>query len=145
MEFHRLAQSFFDDYKECPEILTKQSRPYYVLLLTLDEITYAIPLRSHIQHPHCFLADGKESGLDFSKALVITDRQKYVDTQPVTIRQKEFSVFKRHEYEIQKQFARYIALYKKEIARRKHNTELPPSAFCRYSPLKYFHAELGLQ
>ncbi|MDR3302424.1 MAG: hypothetical protein LBT01_07870 [Spirochaetaceae bacterium] len=54
-------------------------------------------------------------------------------------------VFKRHEYEIQKQFARYIALYKKEIARRKHNPELPPSAFCRYSPLKYFHAELGLQ
>ena len=76
MRFHRLSATFYKQFGHNEEILSKADRPYYVLLLELDSLTYAIPLRSHITHPYCFIADnsfGKNNGLDYSKAVVITD------------------------------------------------------------------------
>lgn len=68
MEFHRLSAVFYVKFGQYEEILTKESRPYYVLLLELDGLTYAIPLRSHITHSYCFIADnsaGQNRGLDW--------------------------------------------------------------------------------
>jgi len=147
MEFHRLSAAFYTQFNRCEEILTKEDRPYYVLLLELDDLTYAIPLRSHITHPYCFIADnssGQNSGLDYSKAVIITDLDKYVDPAPITIRQHEYNVYKQREYLIKKQFSSYVALYKKEVRRRLKYPTLPVSALCLYSSLKYFHRELGL-
>jgi protein AbiQ len=146
MEFHCLTAAFYTQFGQCEEILTKENRPYYVLLLELDGLTYAIPLRSHITHPYCFIADnshGQNSGLDYSKAVVIIDYAQYIDPAPVTIRQHEYNVYKQREYLIRKQFSSYVALYKKEIRRRLKNPALPVSALCRFSSLKYFHRELG--
>ena len=92
MEFHRLSEAFYTKFGQCDEILTKENRPYYVLLLELDGLTYAIPLRSHITHSYCFIADNssnQNSGLDYSKAVVIIDTIQYIDPAPVTIRQHE--------------------------------------------------------
>jgi len=147
MEFHRLSKAFYTQFGQFEEILTKEDRPYYVLLLELDGLTYAIPLRSHITHPYCFIANnssGQNSGLDYSKAVVIIDSDKYVDPAPVTIRQHEYNIYKQREYLIRKQFSSYVALYKKEVRRRMRNLALPVSALCRFSSLKYFHRELGL-
>ncbi len=147
MEFHRLSAAFYAQFNHCEEILTKEERPYYVLLLELDSLTYAIPLRSHITHPYCFIADSstdQKSGLDYSKAVVITDSAQYIDPAPVTIRQHEYNFLKQREYLIKKQFSSYVASYKKEIRRRRKNPALPVSALCRYASLKYFHRELGL-
>jgi protein AbiQ len=147
MEFHRLSAVFYANFGKCEEILNKEERPYYVLLLELDGLTYAIPLRSHITHPYCFIADnsvGQKSGLDYSKAVVITDTARYIDPTPITIRQHEYNVYKQREYLIKKQFSSYVASYKKEIRRHMKNPKLPVSALCRYASLKYFHHELGL-
>jgi protein AbiQ len=147
MEFHRLSPLFYKEFGLYEEILTKEDRPYFVLILELDSITYAIPLRSHITHPYCFIADnsaGQNCGLDYSKAVVITDAKKYIDAQPVTIRQNEYNVYKKQEYLIKKQFASYVTRYKKEILRRLKNPALPVSPLCQYSSLKHFHKELGL-
>jgi len=147
MEFRHLSDAFYKRFSHCEEILTKEDRPYYVLVLELDSLTYAIPLRSHITHPYCFIADNsanQNSGLDYSKAIVIIDLAKYIDPEPVTIRQHEFNVFKQHEYLIRKQFASYVFSYKKEFRRRQKNPALPVSALSRYSSLQYFHQELGL-
>ena len=147
MEFNRLSAAFYAQFSRCEEILTKEERPYYVLLLELDGLTYAIPLRSHITHPYCFIADSsndQKSGLDYSKAVIITDSAKYIDPAPVTIRQHEYNFLKQREYLIKKQFSSYVASYKKEIRRRQKNPALPVSALCRYASLKYFHKELGL-
>ena len=57
MEFRYLTEAFYTRFSYCEEILTKEDRPYYVLILELDCLTYAIPLRSHITHPYCFIAD----------------------------------------------------------------------------------------
>jgi len=100
-----------------------------------------------ITHHYCFVADnstGQESGLDYSKAVVITDLAQYIDPASVTIRQHEYNFLKQREYLIKKQFSSYVASYKKEIRRRQRNPALPVSALCRYASLKYFHKELGL-
>ena len=147
MKFHRLSAAFYTQFCHCEEILTKEDRPYYVLLLELNNIIYAIPLRSHITHPYCYIADksnGQNSGIDYSKAIVITDSTKYLDPAPVTIRQHEYNVLKQKEYLIKKQFSSYVKSYKKEIQRRQKNPSIPVSMLCRYSTLKYFHKELGL-
>jgi len=147
MEFHRLSAAFYEQFGRCEEILTKEDRPYYVLLLELDDLTYAIPLRSHITHPYCFIADyssGQNCGLDYSKAVIIIDSDKFIDPAPITIRQHEYNVYKQREYLIRKQFSSYVALYKKEVRRRLKYPSLPVSALCLYSSLKYFHRELGL-
>ncbi|GHU63462.1 hypothetical protein FACS189445_6680 [Spirochaetia bacterium] len=147
MEFNRLTPTFYAQYSQCREILTKDDRPYYVALLELDGLWYAIPLRSHISHPYCFVADtmdGQKCGLDYSKTVVITDKGRFIDPAPVTIRQYEFNVMTQHEHLIKKQFSSYILSYKKEIHRRLNNPALPVSNLCRYSSLKYFHQELGL-
>jgi len=147
MEFHRLSATFYSQFGQHEEILKKEERPYYVLLLELDGLTYAIPLRSHITHSYCFIADsssGQNSGLDYSKAVVIIDTSQYIDPSPVTIRQHEYNVYKQREHHIRKQFSSYVAMYKKEIRRRLKNPALPVSSLCRYASLKYFHQELGL-
>jgi len=147
MEFHRPSAAFYAQFSQCEEILIKEERPYYVLLLELDGLTYAIPLRSHIKHPYCFVADsasGQKSGLDYSKAVVITDTVKFIDPAPVTIRQHEFNFLKQREYLISKRFSSYVASYKKEVRRRQKNPALPVSALCSYALLKYFHKELCL-
>jgi protein AbiQ len=147
MEFHRLSAAFYEKFSQCEEILNKEERPYYVLLLEMDGLTYAIPLRSHVTHTYCFIADnstGQKSGLDYSKTVVITDTAKYINPVHVTIRQHEYNVLKQHEYLIKKEFSAYLASYKKEIRRRQKNPSLPVSALCRFSSLKYFHSELGL-
>ncbi|MDR2480375.1 MAG: hypothetical protein LBD48_13850 [Treponema sp.] len=147
MEFHRLASAFYVQFSECEEILTKEYRPYYVLILKLDKLTYAIPLRSRITHPYCYIADnssGQNSGLDYSKAVVITDTARYIDPSPVTIRRHEYNVLKQREHVIKQRFFSYVLSYKKEVRRRLENPKLPVSNLCRYSSLKYFHTELGL-
>jgi protein AbiQ len=147
MEFHRLMPAFYTQFGHYMEILTKEDRPYYVLVLEVDGLTYAIPLRSHISHPYCFIADntgGQRSGLDYSKAAVITDAALYIDPAPVTIRRNEFRTLRRKEFLIRKQFSSYAASYRKAVLRRRQNPALPESPLCRYSSLKYFHKELGL-
>jgi len=147
MEFHRLSTVFYTRFGHCEEILTKEERPYYILLLELDGLTYAIPLRSHITHSYSFItdnSDGQNKGLDYSKSVVISDVANYIDFTPVTIRQHEFNILKQQEYLIKKRFSSYVKSYKKEILRRKKNPALPVSSLCRFSALKYFHNELGL-
>ena len=147
VEFHRLSAAFYAQYGQLAEILTKEERPYYVLLLEIDNLTYAIPLRSHLTHSYCFIADdstGFKSGLDYSKAVVITDTTKYIDPINVTIRQHEYNIYKKHENLIKKQFTSYVFAYKKEVKRRINKPELPVSSLCRYASLRYFHNELGL-
>jgi protein AbiQ len=147
MEFHRLTSAFYTQFGHYAEILTKEDRPYYVLVLKTGGVTYAIPLRSHITHRWCFIADntgGQKSGLDYSKAVVIADTALYIDPAPVTIRRNEFNVLKQREFLIRRQFSSYAASYRKAVLRRMKNPALPESALCRYSSLKYFHKELGL-
>ena len=79
MRYIFLTEQFYTDYAHCTEIEQKQSRPYAQLLLEINKITFAVPLRSNIHHKYVLWSDkDNRCGLDFSKAVVIID-MKYID------------------------------------------------------------------
>ena len=136
-KFIFLSSDFYNDYPatEYPEIEQKALRPYIQLLTLIDGIQYAIPLRSHITHPHVFWTDKQnQCGLDFSKAVVIS-KQNYIDNTKVPhIRQNEFDALRGKDYRIQQKMAKYIADYKKA----KTKDDEISQELCRNSTLQYF-------
>ena len=131
-----LTQQFYDDHAECREIEAKVNRPYVKVLVEIEGHTFAVPLRSHIAHPHVLWTDReRRCGLDFSKAVVV-DRPEYIDTSRVPhIRQNEFDALRGKEYIVETRMRKYIADYKKARAR----LDIPRNrVLCRYSTLQYF-------
>ena len=76
-----LSSQFYEHNRENTEILSKQNRPYLVLLVEYRGLKFAIPFRSHIQHTHAYKFQGedsqrKASGLDFSKSVLILNEDE---------------------------------------------------------------------
>lgn len=76
-----LSPVFYDRNANNPEILSKQNRPYLVLLVDYRGLKFAIPFRSNIQHTHAYKFQGpdsqrKSSGLDFSKSVLISNNDE---------------------------------------------------------------------
>ena len=64
-----LSDKFYKEYGGYREILKKPSRPYLCLTVKIDGVTFAIPIRHHINHPFCFKTIG-DCGLDYTKAVI---------------------------------------------------------------------------
>lgn len=141
IKFHLLENQFYIDYQGCPEILNKENRPYVVFLLTLNNLTFAVPLRSHISHKYAIKTVGNK-GIDFSKAVVINDRQKYISNKRVLIGSREYQIIMSQKWRITKKMADYIKKYKEAL---KNNSVPANKILCNSSSLQYFHAELGIK
>ncbi|PPK43234.1 type III toxin-antitoxin system TenpIN family toxin [Clostridium algidicarnis] len=138
-----LTQSFYDTYKHCNEILSKEKRQYCIALFIIDDIKFAIPFRTHIKHKYCYIFKNSprsdNSGLDFTKAVVITD-DKFVGGDTI-IDSKEYSEFINKQAVIANQFEKFINNYKKWTSDPRYYRAEKTIAF---SSLQYFHKELGL-
>jgi len=77
MNFFLLENNFYNDYSNCTEILKKSNRPYAVFLIKLNNLTFAVPVRSHITHKYS-IKTIENKGLDFSKAVIINNIQRYI-------------------------------------------------------------------
>lgn len=141
MNFFLLENEFYNDYSNCPEILTKTSRPYIVFLINLNNLTFAVPVRSHITHKYSIKTVGNK-GLDFSKAVVINDRQRYISRKHAHIDNYEYQIIMGQKWRITQKMMDYINKYKKALK----NTSIPANKIlCESSSLQYFHAELGIK
>ena len=139
-----LTRQFFIDYASCSEIMKKESRPYLVLLVRVYDIDVAIPFRSNIKHENVYWTDkANRCGLDFSKAVIITDKNKYIDlNSKVQIRSNEYKRIKGKEYFIESKMKTFINLYKKAYINQKNPRNIN---ICRYSTMQYFHKEIGIK
>ena len=80
VELRKLSKEFYKAYphNDYPEMESKLGRPYVVLLVEINNIKFAIPLRTNIRHSFCykFKTSDRETksstGIDFSKAVVIS-------------------------------------------------------------------------
>ena len=80
VELRKLSKEFYKahPHSEYPEMETKENRPYVVLLVNINDIKFAIPLRTNIRHSYCykFKTSDRETdsitGIDYSKAVVIS-------------------------------------------------------------------------
>ena len=83
MKFNFFKEEFFEKYKDCEEMEKKPNRPYAcTTLVNCMGVTFAVPLRSHIRHEYAVFTDKeKTKGLDLTKAVVVNDVAKYIDTE----------------------------------------------------------------
>ena len=140
MKYIFLTEQFYDDYRHCTEIERKSTRPYVRLVVSMDGIDFAIPLRSQINHGHVLWTDKKNRcGLDFSKTIVIEDIC-YVDmTRKPYIRPHEHKSLIGREYDIEIGLRSYIEKYKeaKQFPERSKNISL-----LAYSTMQYFEKHI---
>lgn len=106
-----LSAIFYERNSENHEILSKQNRPYLVLLVEYRGLKFAIPFRSNIQHSHAYKFQGnspkrQSSGLDFSKSVLIFNDDEI--GMPAHIDSKEHTeIAKRYDFIVEK-FQKYI-------------------------------------
>ena len=139
-----LSEKFYNTYPSAkyPEMEQKKNRPYIQVYVEIDGVQFAIPLRSDIHHPHVLWTDkANHCGVDFSKAVVITD-DSYIDfsTEP-HLRLKEFDALRGKDFKIKMKMEKYIADYKKA---KQDLSQSVNQMLVKYSTLQYFEKEIGL-
>lgn len=132
-----LSAQFFRDYSNCKEILKKENHPYVSVIVQYNNVLFCVPMRSNINHQHAFFTDeANKCGLDFSKAVVITDTIKYIDvSKRPRIRPNEFKALKKvSSYELGRRLETYIHQYKKAkaAANEEHNQQLLACSTLQY-------------
>ena len=116
------------------------------MLIQIENNTFAVPFRTRITHKHSYRFSNtsritdKATGLDFTKAVIVND-SKYIGA-PARVDDAEYNELDINHYIIIKRFKRYITeyvKYKKGL--------IPPQVAgnYKYSTLKYFHKELGIE
>ena len=140
MKLITLSPHFYAKYSGCPEILSKPTRPYACLEVTIDGVRFAIPFRHHIAHKWAYITYG-QCGLDYSKAVVISDDRLIGRDRPI-IEQIEFNALKGKDALIESGMRRYLVVYRK-ATRYKDNIHYQSIRRC--SSLQYFHKELGIR
>ena len=135
-----LSDKFYTEHPQSlfPEIEHKTTRPYIQVLTLIDGVQYAIPLRSNINHPHVFWTDKENHcGVDYSKAVVISD-EEYIDADKKPfIRQNEFDALRGKDYRIQMGMRKYIARYMKA---KQNPDDAMNSSILEKSTLQYYEA-----
>lgn len=148
----KLTSIFYRDYPNPPycEILKKQQRAYNCLLFeTHYQYFICIPFRTEISHKCAYHFKKSErsrrhkSGLDYTKIVIINNPQ-YIDNRDAMIDKDEFNETMRNLKRIKSDALNFVEDYVKCI---KGEKILHASEFKRrygFSPLKYFHSELGI-
>lgn len=148
----KLTDFFYDAYPNPPykEILKKRQRAYNCLLFqTHYNYFICIPYRTEIRHSYAFHFKTTErarihkSGLDYSK-IVIIDKTQYIDSVDAIIDKDEFNETMVNLEKIKKEALDFVEDY---VARMRGVKRLHKREFDRrysFSPLKYFHKELGI-
>lgn len=158
IELKRLSKAFYQENSHLYEMIDKsresgkiedKGRGYGVILVPIQNLTFAIPFRSNMSHSFGFVShrahkpDGSviKSGLDYTKAVVITE-ERYLETRLFKLRtSKEYWNVVYNEEQIVEEFESYIEKY---ISAVRENDEHILNDY-RWSTLKNYHVELGLQ
>ncbi|MCK5898750.1 MAG: hypothetical protein KAG06_06735 [Methylococcales bacterium] len=120
-------------------------RGYGVVVIDVQHLRFAIPLRSNIKHKAAYItvkSDQKSSkgkGLDFSKALLIS-QLNYISDVPFKIPANEHKKLQDKTVFITKKFERYVQYYIKALKLKDQNILKSPEY--RYSTLKNYHETL---
>ncbi len=141
IELRKLSKEFYKAYphSEYPEMEAKENRPYVVLLVQINKIQFAIPLRTNIRHSYCykFKTSDRETksstGIDFSKAVVIS-KDSYLG-EKTDINDKEYLELQEKTFFIIKKFKKYVSDY---ISFKKNGGNEHIAKRYLFSTLKYF-------
>ena len=147
-ELHYLSAEFYKKYNasDYPEIEHKIQRPYIVLLVKVDDNTFALPLRTNIKHSNCYKFQYSSrptdsiTGIDFSKAVIVNNEQ-YIG-EAAEIDNKEYVELNDRIAFIISKFKTFIKGYYLYAAGKANEYQ---AKRYKYTTLKYFHKELGIK
>lgn len=148
----KLTDTFYKAYPNPPfiEILKKKHRAYNCLLFqTHYDYFICIPYRTEIRHKYafCFTSTVRskthKSGLDYSKIVIIA-KPEYIDSTDAIIDKDEFNETMINLERIKMEAMEFVEDYIKHVKGIKllHKREFDRRY--SFSPLKYFHKELGI-
>nr|WP_220132851.1 hypothetical protein [Edwardsiella piscicida]QXO85637.1 hypothetical protein [Edwardsiella piscicida] len=125
-------------------------RGHGVVQIQINNLIFAIPVRSNIKHNECLLLEVnrgqdrrvKGMGLDYSKALLIRDAS-HVSDEPFVLRSKAAGrkLVGKADH-VAKQFNLYVNKYVKAV--RDGDRNILNSDEYRYTTLINYHTEIGL-
>jgi protein AbiQ len=155
MQLKKLDSSFYGHHTHLVEDWdnhqgqwqTGKVRGYGVVIISIKNLTFTIPLRSNISHKAAYIiVKSQEQGvrgkeLDYSKALLITNMQ-YIANVPFKISASEHNTLQNKEVFITSQFDKYVARYIKAV--KKQDNHILNSIEYRFTILKNYHVELEL-
>ncbi len=148
----KLTDAFYNAYPNPPytEVLKKGQRAYNCLLFqTHYDYFICIPYRTEIRHRYAFHFTNTKrsklhrSGLDYSK-IVIIDKIDYIGSVDALVDKDEFNETMVNLDRIKREALNYVEGY---VEHKKGIKQLHKKEFDRrygFSPLKYFHKELGI-
>ena len=135
MQLILLSDQFYLEHPESdfPEIMKKDTRPYYCVAVKIYDTLFAIPLRHNIKHPYAFCTI-ENAGLDFTKAVII-DKPEYISAADPWIDSKEQAVIRSNEGKTLYKFTHYLAQYKRAL---KHPDNPRSQRLLLYNTLNYY-------
>ena len=143
-----LSAKFYNTYNstDYPEIENKLNRPYMVLLIEFENNVFAVPFRTNVPHNNCYKFKTSTrpthsvTGIDYTKAVIVND-SSFIGTD-ARINDKEYTELNDNYAIIIKQFQKFVSDYIK-YAKGKKNYYAEKKF--KYTTLKYFHIELGIE
>jgi len=155
MELKKLTQSFYDNNSHIKEALDNhngvwaegKTRGYGIVVITVKNMNFAIPLRSNIKHKASYITVKSDrdhirgKGLDFSKALLIEDIS-YISDQPFKIDKSELSRLRDKGFYITDRFLKYVHKYCSAVI--KNDRFVLSSEEYRFSTLSNYHSHFNL-
>ena len=149
IKVYALTQVFHQGNQGLVETLFDKSRGYGVVAVTINQLTFGIPLRSQLNHRFGIVLDtisrdGRvfNRGLDFTKAVLVRNTDAELG-QPFYVSQEQKLVLIGKKKQIINQFNRYVSSYVRAVKNRTLNTIKGPAY--RYTTLVNYHKELGLK
>lgn len=149
----KLTPLFYEKYLDNSqtEILQKNTRAYTCLLFqTHYDYFIAVPFRSEISHKYAYhfkkskRSKKHKSGLDYTK-IVIIDKTEYLDTGDAIIDKDEYNETIQNLEKIKEEALLYVEEYIEQLETKNVLTEEVFDRKYKYSTLKYFHKELGIE
>ncbi len=146
-QLNYLSPEFYCEYNsnDYPEIENKENRPYMVVLIKIENNTFAVPFRTNVPHNNCYKfkkstrPTNTVTGLDYTKAVIVND-SKYIGAA-ARINDKEYIEFNTNYSFIVKQFKKFVFDY---IKFANGKTNYYSAKKFKYTTLKYFHEQLGI-
>ncbi|MCA0892847.1 type III toxin-antitoxin system TenpIN family toxin [Microbulbifer agarilyticus] len=160
MELKKLHNSFYADNAKVEQALdfdtesgtwsSGKVRGHGVVQISVNSLTFAIPVRSYIKHNASFILevnrqrrDVKGMGLDYSKALLIT-KAEHISTSTFLLKSKAAGKkLVDKEAHVTAQFNKYVEKYTSAV--QKADRRILQSPEYRFTTLINYHCELGLR
>ncbi|HAS23955.1 MAG TPA: hypothetical protein DCR51_12745, partial [Idiomarina loihiensis] len=132
MHIKKLDHSFYPDHTHLKEVLDLREdgrwikgkdRGYGIAVVTIDNLKFAIPLRSTIKHNAAYitvkshLEDVHGKGLDYTKAILISDN-KYISDENFLVPAEEHKILQSKARHIVVKFEKYVEKYKKAVQKQ---------------------------